>query len=164
LRAPAAPKPRWDKIDFAAGTLTIPWSEHKTGRKTRTDLVIPLSDAALATLRRAAAIRSGDFVFAGRLANQPLSENMLYAALRRHERVVTVHGMRSALRTFALDEARTAFDVAEFALGHVVGDAAAQTYLRSDALERRRELLDLWGAFARPPADGDNVVGFRARA
>ena len=117
----------------------------------------------MATLRRTAAIRSGDYVFSGRLVGQPLSENMLYAALRRHEQAVTVHGMRSALRTFALDEARTAFEVAEFALGHVVGDAAAQAYLRSDALERRRELLDKWGAFVCPPADGDNVVGFRAR-
>jgi integrase len=164
LRAAEARKARWDRIDFAARTLTIPWTEHKTGRKTRTDLVIPLSEAALATLRRAASVRSGDYVFSGRLAGQPLSENMLYSALRRHEPVATVHGMRSALRTFALDEARTAFEVAEFALGHVVGDAAAQAYLRSDALERRRELIDKWGAFVYPPPDGDNVVGFRARA
>jgi integrase len=163
LRASEARKAKWDKVDFVARTLTIPWSEHKTGRKTRTDLIVPLSEAALAILRRAAAIRSGNYVFSGRLAGQPLSENMLYAALRRHESVVTVHGMRSALRTFALDEARTAFEVAEFALGHVVGDAAAQAYLRSDALERRRELVDKWGAFVYPPPDGDNVVGFRAR-
>ena len=88
---------------------------------------------------------------------------MLYAALRRHESVVTVHGMRAALRTYALDEAKCAFEVAEFALGHVVGTTAAQAYLRSDALERRRALLELWGAFVYPPPDGDNVVGFRAR-
>jgi integrase len=163
LRASEAREAKWERVDFIARTLTILWSEHKTGRKTRTSLIIPLSEAALAVLRKMTAIRSGDYVFMGRLSG-PLSENMLYAALRRHEQTVTVHGMRSALRTFALDEARTAFEVAEFALGHVVGDAAAQAYLRSDALERRRELLDLWGAFVSPLGDGDNVVSFAARA
>jgi integrase len=163
LRASEARKAKWERVDFVARTLTILWSEHKTGRKTRTSLIIPLSEAALAVLRKMTAIRSGNYVFMGRLGG-PLSENMLYAALRRHEQTVTVHGMRSALRTFALDEARTAFEVAEFALGHVVGDAAAQAYLRSDAVERRRELLDQWGAFVSPPGDGDNVVSFAARA
>jgi integrase len=161
LRASEARKAKWERVDFVARTLTILWSEHKTGRKTRTSLIIPLSEAALAVLRKMTAIRSGDYVFMGRLGG-PLSENMLYAALRRHEQTVTVHGMRSALRTFALDEARTAFEVAEFALGHVVGDAAAQAYLRSDALERRRDLPDQWGAFVSPPDDGDNVYAFPA--
>jgi integrase len=163
LRASEARKARWDRIDFAAKTLTIPWSEHKTGRRTKTSLVIPLSDAAMATLRRAAAIQSSDYVFTGRLAG-PLSENMLYAALRRYEPVATVHGMRSALRTYGQDEAKAAFEICEYVLGHVVGNAAAQAYISSDALERRRELLDLWGAFVSPPSGDDNVVGFRARA
>jgi integrase len=163
LRASEARKAKWERVDFVTRTLTILWSEHKTGRKTRTSLIIPLSEAALAVLRKMTAIRSGDYVFMGRLGG-PLSENMLYAALRRHEQTVTVHGMRSALRTYALDEAKCAFEVAEFALGHVVGTTAAQAYLRSDALERRRALLDLWGAFVSPPGDGDNVVDFRARA
>ena len=163
LRASEARKAKWERVDFVARTLTILWSEHKTGRKTRTDLIVPLSEAALAILRRAAAIRSGDYVFSGRLGG-PLSENMLYAALRRHEQTVTVHGMRSALRTYALDEAKCAFEVAEFALGHVVGTTAAQAYLRSDALERRRALLDLWGAFVSPPPSGDIVAYLKARA
>ena len=114
-------------------------------------------------LRKMTAIRSGDYVSMGRLGG-PLSENMLYAALRRHEQTVTVHGMRSALRDYAQDEAKASFEIGEFLLGHTVGNAAVQAYLRSDALERRREVLELWGAFVSPPGDGDNVVDFRARA
>ena len=101
LRASEARKAKWKRVDFVARTLTILWSDHKTGRKTRTSLIIPLSEAALAVLRKMTAIRSGDYVFVGRLGG-PLSENMLYAALRRHEQTVTVHGMRSALRTSPL--------------------------------------------------------------
>ena len=36
---------------------------------------------------------------------------------------------------------------AEASLGHSVGSIVEQTYMRSDLLEPRRELMELWGAF-----------------
>jgi hypothetical protein len=38
-------------------------------------------------------------------------------------------------------------EVAEHALAHVIGDKAEQAYRRSDALARRRELMDAWANF-----------------
>jgi hypothetical protein len=39
---------------------------------------------------------------------------------------------------------------ADTALAHVMGDKAEQAYRRSDALEKRRKLMEAWAAFCEP--------------
>jgi hypothetical protein len=51
-------------------------------------------------------------------------------------------------------------ELAEHALAHGIGDKAEQAYRRSDALARRRELMDAWARHCEGGA-GDNVVEFR---
>ena len=48
-------------------------------------------------------------------------------------------------------------ELAEHALAHVIGDKAEQAYRRSDALARRRELMDAWARFCDGGA-GENVL------
>ena len=55
----------------------------------------------------------------------------------------TVHGMRSAARSWMADQG-VAFELAEAALGHQVGNAVVQAYQRSSMLERRRPVLSMW--------------------
>ena len=69
----------------------------------------------------------------------------------------TVHGFRSAFRDWAGNETAYPRDLAETALSHVIGDKAEQAYRRSDALERRRELMQAWANYCEPTAAG-NVV------
>ena len=38
-------------------------------------------------------------------------------------------------------------EITETALAHVIGDKAEQAYRRSDALEKRRKLMDAWSAY-----------------
>jgi hypothetical protein len=38
-------------------------------------------------------------------------------------------------------------EVAEAALGHVVGDKSEQAYRRGDALAKRRELMEAWARY-----------------
>lgn len=59
----------------------------------------------------------------------------------------TAHGMRSAFRDWAGDETDHPREVAEAALAHALGDAAEQAYRRGDALEKRRRLMEDWGAY-----------------
>ena len=54
-------------------------------------------------------------------------------------------------------------ELAEHALAHVTGDRAEQAYRRSDALARRRELMDAWAKHCEGAA-GDNVVTFKRQA
>jgi hypothetical protein len=45
----------------------------------------------------------------------------------------------------------------------VIGDKAEQAYRRSDALTRRRELMDAWARHCEGGAD-DNVLAFKQSA
>ena len=53
-----------------------------------------------------------------------------------------------------------AFSSSETALAHVIGDKAEQAYRRSDALEKRRKLMDAWAAYCEPKTSA-NVVQLR---
>jgi hypothetical protein len=50
--------------------------------------------------------------------------------------------------------------ITETALAHVVGDKAEQAYRRSDALEKRRKLMEAWAAYCEPKT-ATNVVLIR---
>ena len=108
--------------------------------------------------------REGDLVFPSR-KGKPLS-NMAMLELVRGMRVgATVHGFRSSFRDWAGNETTFPRELAEQALAHVIGDKAEQAYRRSDALARRRELMEAWSRFCeRGPVERDNVVPYAARA
>jgi hypothetical protein len=50
---------------------------------------------------------------------------------------------------------------AETALAHVIGDKAEQAYYRSDALEKRRSLMEAWAAYCEKPAGNVVPIGKR---
>ena len=56
-------------------------------------------------------------------------------------------GFRSSFRDWADNETSYPRDLIETALAHVVGDAAEQAYRRSDALEKRRKLMEAWAGY-----------------
>jgi integrase len=60
---------------------------------------------------------------------------------------VTVHGFRSSFRDSAGNVSSFPREITETALAHVIGDKAEQAYRRSDALEKRRKLMDAWAAY-----------------
>jgi integrase len=146
----------WDEIDLDKKLWTVPAERTKALKEHR----VPLSDPALAIIEEMAEIRSTDFVFPGRRG--PLSAVMLQLALKRMGSDVTPHGFRSCFRDWAGNETHFPREVCEQALGHVTGDATEQAYRRSDALEKRRALMDAWAAFVETSARGQ-VIPFVAR-
>jgi integrase len=61
---------------------------------------------------------------------------------------VTVHGFRSAFRDWAGDtQLQFPREIVEQALSHAVGSEVERAYRRGDALEKRRELMEVWAAF-----------------
>jgi len=79
--------------------------------------------------------------------------------LRRMGVDVTVHGFRSAFRDWAGDCTQFPREIAESALAHVSGDATERAYRRSDALEKRRQLMVAWASYCE---GGTNVLPLRA--
>jgi integrase len=150
---------RWNEIDLAAKTWTIPESRMKAGRVHR----VPLPSRALAILARLAEARTGEHVFPGQRPGKPLSPASLKMVLRRIGVDVTIHGFRSSFRDWAGNETYFPRELAEAALAHVIGDKAEQAYRRSDALEKRRELMEAWAAFCEPKG-ASNVIVLGTRA
>ena len=78
-------------------------------------------------------------------------------------RTPPLHGFRSSFRDWAGNETATPREIVETALAHAVGDKAEQAYRRSDALEKRRQLMEAWASYC--TADPTpKVVPFRGKA
>jgi integrase len=131
---------RWREIDFDARIWTIPPERMKAARQHR----VPLSKRAVEIANKMNAARQNDCVFPGSVRGRPLSAMAMDMVLRRMGQHVTVHGFRSSFRDWAGNETHFPRELAEHALAHVFGDKAEQAYRRSDALEKRRPLMEAW--------------------
>jgi integrase len=76
-------------------------------------------------------------------------------------RQIVPHGFRASFRTWAEEATGFPHAVVEEAMGHQVGKKAERSYRRTDVLDRRRELMNAWGAYCEPPTAG-KVVPIRA--
>jgi integrase len=148
---------RFEEFDLDAALWTVPATRTKTGGTHR----IPLSEPALAIVRHAAEIRRSDFVFPGRRAEQPLSRTVMITELRRLGVASTAHGLRSSFRDWAGDETNCPREICEAALGHAVTSRTESAYRRSDALERRRQLMQSWARYCEP--ESGNVISLGSR-
>ncbi len=149
---------RWSEINLAERLWIIPAERMKADREHR----VPLSEAAMAIVERMAEIRSGDLVFLG-VRGGTIGALGLRRALAATGTQVTVHGFRSAFRTWAAERTNFPREVAEMALAHAVGDAVERAYQRSDMFAKRRQIMDAWARFVESPATvtGEVVVPIR---
>src|SRR5258708_4005378 len=150
---------RWSEIDFDTKIWTVPASRMKAGLEHR----VPLSPRAFAILRQLEKLEAGDFVFPGQKSKSSFSGRVLQMVLRKlGVKNATVHGFRSSFRDWAGNVSSFPRELAEAALAHVIGDKAEQAYRRSDALEKRRKLMDAWSAYCCSKAATGKVVPLRA--
>jgi integrase len=88
------------------------------------------------------------YVFPGEKAKRPTSEASMMRLIRRMGYAeITTHGFRSSFRDWAGDATHYPRDLAEQALAHSVGNEVELAYRRSDALERRRKMMESWATF-----------------
>lgn len=144
----------WDEIDLVNAVWAIPEGRTKQGREHR----VPLSDRALEILRSLPREADNPHVFVGSRYKHGLSNMSMLELLRgMRGRGVTVHGTaRSGFRTW-VTEAGHPRELAEAALGHIIGDATEQAYARGDLFQRRRVLMDAWADFLSRPTGGSVV-------
>lgn len=149
---------RWDEIELKQGIWTVPAARMKGGRAHR----VPLSDRALAVLKKLDAARISEYVFPGQRPDKPLSNMAMEMILRRMKvESVTVHGFRSSFRDWCGEVSTFPREVAEAALAHVAGDQTERAYRRGDALEKRRKLMEAWENYCEPKTD--NVISIPNR-
>jgi integrase len=135
-------KARWSEFDLDKGLWTIPAVKTKSGREHR----VPLCARAVEIVRSMTGLHD-DWVFCPR-RREPLSEAALLGSLRRKsDSRETVHGFRSSFRDWVSEQTTFGRDLAELAIGHVVGDQTERSYARSDQLEKRIPLMDAWARY-----------------
>ncbi|RWO12345.1 MAG: DUF4102 domain-containing protein [Mesorhizobium sp.] len=152
----------WPEIDFKGNLWNVPKERMKAGAPH----TVPLSVEALAILKALHEQRQEgqQFIFT-RDSENPLSNMAMMMLLRRMKQTeITVHGFRSGFRDWCGDATTFPREVAEAALAHKVGDAVERAYRRSDALEKRRKLMQAWAVYLSSTKAGTagNVVKIRA--
>lgn len=160
---------RWSEVD---DKLSL-WSIGANRMKAHRPHDVPLCEEAREVLAlMQARRREGDELIFARVAGKRLSDvgvNKVLHDLPTVERLdadlgvqaaegrgkrarkprITVHGMRSAARSWAAAQTDVAPFVAELALAHVNRDKVEAAYQRDRVLEKRRALLAAWGEFCR---------------
>lgn len=153
----------WAEFDLEARLWTIPADHMKRGKAH----TVPLSDAALAVLAKAAALKQegSDQVFPG-TAGKPMSDMTLLKVLRDMSEPFHVHGFRSAFTDWAANEGYPDA-VVEAALAHKTPDAVQAAYRRTTYLGTpgqpgaRTKLMQAWGHYCASAAMAGKVLPIR---
>ncbi len=141
---------RLEEVNVKQSVWVVPPERMKAGREHR----VPLTKEALALLPTD---RNTGLLFpnaGGEALSDAAMRKYLQEDMERHG--LTVHGFRSTFRQWVKDRTNVPGEIAEAALAHVNGDKTEAAYDRSDALERRRRLMQMWSRFcvAGAPANG----------
>lgn len=149
----------WSEFDLNSGIWTVPKERMKMGKEHR----VPLPARAIKLLRALPRLEGSDFVFFAARGGQ-LSDQGVSTVMRRMGRSETVHGFRSSFRVWVGDHTSFPGELAEVALAHKL-DKVEAAYNRSDALERRRKMMEAWAKYCTTPRlnEADKVVTMHNR-
>lgn len=140
----------WSEFDLAKGIWTIPKERMKGGR----EHIVPLSDRALEIVKECFEVRQCELLFPNPRSLKPLSVDAPRALLKRMGRDETLHGFRATFKSWATDKTMTQREVIEMALAHKIGNDVEASYLRTSAIEKRRELMERWSSYCHGETSG----------
>lgn len=136
-----------------AMTLEATWSEIQgdlwvvpgSRMKEAGELVVPITEPMRRVLDKVR--REEGLIFPSQTTNGVMSNATMDGVLKRMKVDATPHGFRSTFRDWAGDCTDHPREIAELALAHKVGGEVERAYRRSDALKKRRALMEDWAAF-----------------
>ncbi|MGB8716521.1 MAG: site-specific integrase [Rhodanobacteraceae bacterium] len=140
-------KAEWREIDFSEALWSIPGANMKTGEPH----LVPLSEQAMEILKEIEQLTgTGQYVFAGRKPNIPMSENTMNGALRTlgySSKEFTPHGYRAMARTLLDEQLECRPEIIEHQLAHNVRDPLGRAYNRTKHLTERKQMMQAWGDY-----------------
>ena len=142
----------WNEVDPDAAIWMVPAERMKAGREHR----VPLSPQAVAILEDAQERTGGAGLVFPSVTGRKMSDSTLSKLAKELGIEGTPHGMRSAFRDWASERTNTPHAVMEASLAHIIRDKAEAAYARSDLLDKRKKLMDAWGAYL--DGEGGRVV------
>jgi integrase len=138
---------KWDEVDFEDGIWTIPATRLK---KLKENLRVPLIDDIRKLLTALPRVEGNPFIFAGIQSGRPIHTNAMLHMLLELRPGLTVHGFRSTFRNWAAEAGNFDWSVVKLSMAQRIARSRAdKAYLRTDLLNKRRELLKAWAEFCR---------------
>lgn len=136
---------RWDQIDHRGAVWTLTEEDTKTGQPFR----VPLQPQAMMLLRRAEKWRDDTgFIFpVPRNKQGVLSENAFLQYFKKNDINTTGHGIRATVTDFFRENEIADQELVDMALAHQTKKEVTAAYFRSDMLEKRREIMQVWANF-----------------
>ena len=149
VRTDAVIGAKWPEIDFETKIWTVPPERMKNKKNKKKSFRVPLTEKAIELLNKAKINADNEFIFAGWKEGTHLSNTAMLSVLRKRMGInkITSHGFRSSFRNWASERTNFSREVIEFSLSHVVRNKTEAAYLRSDLLEKRRELMNAWSDY-----------------
>lgn len=160
---------KWKEIDLECHLWIVPAERMKA----RSEHRVPLTDSAIVLLKGLDRMGGSEFVFPAARGGM-LSDAALSACMKRvHEareggyidrrsgRPAVPHGLRSTFRDWSAERTEYPRDMAEIALAHTVGSEVERAYRRGDMIEKRRQMMAVWGRFLRGE-NGAKIVKMEA--
>ena len=101
-----------------------------------------------------------------RTGERPMSDNGVLSALRRMGfpgDEMTGHGFRAMARTLLAERLHVDEAVIEAQLAHAVQDSGGRAYNRTEFLDQRRQMLQVWADHLEKLRVGAEVISIRAR-
>jgi integrase len=156
---------QWSEFDLDAATWLVPAARMKrlkAGKFQGAPHMVPLPTQAVAALRELEPLTGRNaYVFRGeRHHDRMMSENTINAALRTmgfQKDEVCGHGFRATVRTMAVERLGVAAEVVEAQLAHRVRDSLGRAYNRTEFLDQRRAMMQLWADYLAALAKGGDV-------
>lgn len=150
VRPKEAVSAEWAEIDFDKKIWSIPAHKMKGGKRGH---IVSLSTQAIRILEKMKALTGSEqFIFQSDVkANSSLHPQTANRAIKtmagqKYEGKLTAHGMRAIASTY-LNEQLVNYDVVEACLAHTIADTTRKAYNRSDYLEQRTPVMQLWGDY-----------------
>jgi integrase len=136
----------WPEFNTEKAIWTIPAERMKADK----EHIIPLCEEAISIVRSLPRLSENQHLFASPKSGKPLSDVVFKKLMERMEIInITTHGFRSTFRDWAAEQTAFPREVIENALAHQLKDKAEAAYFRSNLLDKRRELMKLWGDFTK---------------
>lgn len=147
MRPGAVRLARFSEIDTEAAVWTVPAERMKAREGRARAFRVPLSDLALGVVEMCREAAPTDLLFPSYNPQRAITDVALTKTLNQIREAGRAHGFRSSFRMWVQDTDAATYDVAETALGHIVGGRVERSYARSDLLDRRRVLMQRWADF-----------------
>jgi integrase len=176
VRSNAARKATRDEFDLDAALWNVPLANLKDRKHRKEGFRVPLCSRAAAIVRELLAAHQSRFVFPSYDQKRPLSDMAMLAVIKRmnkssagrwidpkSKRQITAHGFRASFRTWAEETTGFPHAIVEQAMGHREGAEVERSYLRTDMLDKRRQLMGAWASFSACSEAGGKVVNMRGR-